>query len=180
MRLDTMRRFLGIFIALAVPLMVVGGVALATYTPGLPDMAQRALDQYLTDQWHRAASTVVEAHQAAYPHAFTADLSGPTYGPAYYFGVTHAQDMPVTALSPLVGTIITYGNGITSVMGYDGSISSQRPLPYPPAEIWCVRLQPEATVLVALHEDLYVDVWVVHELLPDTAAQTLALIGCAP
>ncbi len=180
MRLDTIRRFLGIFIALAVPLMVVGGAALATYRPGVPDMAQRALDQYLTHQRPGAASAMVEAHQAGYPHAFTADLSGPTYGPGYYFGVTHDQDMPVTVPSPLMGTVITYSNGITSTLGYEGSISPQRPLPYPPAEVWCVRLQPEATVLVALHGDLYIDVWVVHELLPDTAMQTLALIGCAP
>ena len=79
-----------------------------------------------------------------------------------------------------MGTVITCSNGITSVTGYDGSLSPQRPLPYPPAEVWCVRLQPEATVLVALHGDMYVDVWVVHELLPGTAAQTPALIGSAP
>jgi hypothetical protein len=175
-----MRRLLGIFIALAVPLLVAGGVALASYKPGLPDMAQRVLNQYLTDRRHEATPTVVEMRLAAHPHSFTANLSGPTYGRGYYFGVTHDQDLPVTVPSPLIGAVITYCNGITSVMGYDGSISPQRPLPYPPAEVWCVRLQPEAMVLVALHGDLYVDAWVVHELAPDTAAQTFALIGCAP
>jgi hypothetical protein len=175
-----MRRLLGIFIALAVPLLVVGGVALATYKPGLPDMAQRVLNQYLADQRHGAPPKVVEIRLAAHPHAFTANLSGPTYGQGYYFGVTHDQDLPVTVPSPLTSAVITYSNGITSVMSYDGSISPQRSLPYPPAEVWCVRLQPEAMVLVALHGDLYVDVWVVHELTPNTAAQTLALIGCAP
>ncbi len=180
-----MRRLLGIFIALAVPLAVIGGVALATYRPGLPDMGQQALDSYLNHLRQAGqAATVIGASRASLPRNFTADLSGSTYGDGYYFSVIHSDAPAQTASSPLAGPSITMTLKITPMVQSPGD---GRPLPYPPSELWCVRLQPEnaaggppEVVLVARYGDMFVDAWVVHELPPDTAASTVSLVECSP
>ena len=57
----------------------------------------------------------------------------------------------------------------------------QKPLPYPPNELWCVKLSsldPAApqVVVVALHQDMYNADWVVHEVTDPKAV--LAAVGC--
>ena len=183
-----MRRLLGIFVALAVPLAVVGAVALTTYRPGLPDMGQQALDSYLSHLRQAGQpATVIGLSRASLPRNFSADLSGPTYGNGYYFSVLHSDAPVQTANSPLAGPSITLTLKITPMVQSPGD---GRPLPYPPNELWCVRLQPDLAsgdrdvpspevVLVARYGDMFVDAWVVHELPPDTAASTLSLVECA-
>jgi hypothetical protein len=56
-----------------------------------------------------------------------------------------------------------------------------RPLPYPPEDVWCVRLKSaDPTVprvlLIAFHKDIYTASWVVHE--PNDVAAVLAAVGC--
>jgi hypothetical protein len=178
-----MRRLFGILIALAVPMVMVSAVALAAYRPGLPEMAQATLNRYVTrlQQLGRPA-TVLEMRAAGYPRSFTAALSGPTFGDGIYYGVSYVDANTPGPWPPTVtaSTAFTYTPGFSPATGFSG----QRPLPYPPEEIWCVRLQPDEggapeVVLVALHQDLYNASWAVHELPPTSVAQTLALVGCA-
>ena len=179
-----MRRLFGIMIALAVPLAVLGGLALATYHPGLPDAAQETLNRYLhyLQKTGRPAE-VVQVRPAAYPRSFTAKLSGPTFGQGYYFLVS-ANDATVVTLSGYWtnSAAITY-----SVQMTPAAVSSGygKPLAYPADEAWCVQLRPgvgslppPGMVLLALHGDLYVDEWIVHELPADTATETLGVVGC--
>ena len=168
---------------------MLGAVALATFRPGLPDMGQATLNRYLVHlrQVGRPA-TLLEMRFAGNPRSFTRALSGPTFGDGVYYGVSYTDAGAVVnanapraaATSVLDGMSVTYTSGIEPVASY----GSQRPMPYPPEEIWCVRLQPEAggapeAVLLARHEDLYNGSWAVHELPPETGAQTLAQVGCA-
>ena len=51
-----------------------------------------------------------------------------------------------------------------------------RPVPFPPAELWCVTLTgggKPRTVFVAQHEDMYVGTWLVHE---PASAQAVAAV----
>ena len=53
-----------------------------------------------------------------------------------------------------------------------------RPLPFPPAEVWCVTLAgagDSRTLFVAQHEDMYVGTWLVHE--PRSAEAVAAVCG---
>jgi hypothetical protein len=77
---------------------------------------------------------------------------------------------------------------ITSSLGVLSAQSSgQVPLPYPPEDLWCVLMNPAAaapkSVFLALHGDIFVDAWVVHELPPnvsrDALADDWAKVGCA-
>ncbi len=183
-----MRRLFGILIALTVPTLVVGALALATYHPGPPDAAQERLNRYLSYlQKTGRPATLVAVRPATYPRSFTADLSGPTFGSGAYFLVSDS-DAPVVTLSGYW----TDPMSITSTVGLTPVALSGgygKPLTYPPEEAWCVRLQPgaasgpegipaPATVLLALHDDLYVSSWVVHELPAETAAETMGKVGC--
>jgi hypothetical protein len=54
-------------------------------------------------------------------------------------------------------------------------------LPYPPEDLWCVRLKSAdptipKVVLLALHQDMYTARWAVHE--PVDADAVLAAVGC--
>jgi hypothetical protein len=56
-----------------------------------------------------------------------------------------------------------------------------RPLPYPPEDLWCVKLKSaDPTVpgilLIAFHKDIYTASWVVHE--PIDVEAVLAEVGC--
>ena len=56
-----------------------------------------------------------------------------------------------------------------------------RPLPYPPEDVWCVRLKSaDPTVprvlLIAFHKDIYTASWVPHE--PNDVDAVLAAVGC--
>ncbi len=183
-----MRRLFGILIALAVPMLVVGALALATYHPGPPDAAQEMLNRYLSYlQKTGRPAALVAVRPATYPRSFTADLSGPTFGSGAYFTVS-ANDAPVVTLSGYW----TSPMSITSTVGLTPVALSRgygKPLTYPPEEAWCVQLRPGAAsgpsgvpapelVLLALHDDLYVSAWVVHELPAATAAKTVEVVGC--
>jgi hypothetical protein len=57
------------------------------------------------------------------------------------------------------------------------------PLPYPPHDIGCARLErgaaPQpAVVFLAYHQDLYNGAWIVHEPAAPAVPDTLSAIGC--
>jgi hypothetical protein len=180
-----MRRLTGILIALMLPMILVGGLVWATYQPGLPEMAQSTLARYQArlKQLGQPA-TMLEARPAAYPRAFTAALSGPTFGDGVYYGVSYVDVDTPGPWQPTATEFSVYTHTTTSGISAASYAGGQRPLPYPPDEAWCVRLQPErsgapVTVLLALHQDLYNASWAVHELPAANLDQTLALLGCA-
>ena len=54
-------------------------------------------------------------------------------------------------------------------------------LPYPPEDLWCVRLKSAdltvpTVLLIAFHKDIYTASWVVHE--PIDVEAVLAVVGC--
>ena len=184
-----MRRAVGICIAFIIPVTVIGLAALTTNKPGPPEMAQATLNRYLAHLRQAGhPANVLTTRPASYPFRFTAPLSGPVFGDSSYYNVLSLESgwlPPVPTLNSLwAGPAITYSLGISPVLnsGYDNG----HLLPYPPEEIWCVHFQledmtaPAVTVLLAHYpKGLYGDSWTMHELPPATAAQTLALVGCA-
>ncbi len=103
--------------------------------------------------------------QARTPMAFTEDWSGVTFGDTHYYAVDYLYD--------------------------DEGLPGQRPLPFPPQEVWCVLVKergapegadPYQLLFVAQHQDLHSAAWVVHEgvaeLLSQEAAATMTALGC--
>jgi hypothetical protein len=81
-----MRRAFGIFIALIIPMLVIGLIALTTYRPGPPEMAQSTLDRYLAHLRQAGhPAKVLTTRPANYPLRFTAALSGPAFGESSYY-----------------------------------------------------------------------------------------------
>lgn len=152
-----MKRLTVLFLALTVPIILVAGPLLWAYEPGLPAPGREVLDFYLTETAQK--NTAAELIRASKPGAFTAAMSAASYGNGSYFRVS-----------------------------YDSSTSTLtrqniRPLPFPPTELWCVRLANEGSqqlVMVALHQDLYKAVWATHELSLSAkgAANLLEQVGC--
>jgi len=74
-------------------------------------------------------------------------------------------------------------------VAYSRTNVGQRPLPFPPRELWCVWLEPAGVeggarrvVFVALHQDLYGGDWLLHEAPgPELSRQCQAIleaVGC--
>ncbi|MDY0019537.1 MAG: hypothetical protein RBT47_06015 [Anaerolineae bacterium] len=127
---------------------------------------EMALDDYLAYKRTLFGKTfaVSLSMQARTPLAFTEAWSGATFGDTQYYAVDYLYD--------------------------DGS-PGQRPLPFPPQEVWCVLVKergaPEGTdpyqlLFVAQHQDLHSAAWVVHEgtaeLLSQEAAAAMTALGC--
>jgi hypothetical protein len=83
-------------------------------------------------------------------------------------------------LPPILGQSLSATDQMMTytVENYAGYPSS---LPYPPEDLWCVRLKSAAptvpkVVLIALHQDMYTARWAVHE--PIDVEAVLAAVGC--
>ena len=87
----------------------------------LPARAQLRLDEYLAYAFPGEGITVAAIDRATYPSRLTADLAGPAFGSSLHF----QTDLGASDLD-------------------DGSLS---PLPFPPAEVWCVLLKGEERTL---------------------------------
>jgi hypothetical protein len=170
---------MGILVAVFIPVAVVGVLAWATHTPGLPAEAQTALDKYLSYQSSAGHAAVVEqASLAARPQSFTALMSAASFGDGLSYQVSHPYLPPATAYGPYFTGPVT-----TSLPVTPANTSGMRPLPFPPEELWCVRLRPAApagpqVVGVARHQDLFNAAWTVHELPAETQAEILAQVEC--
>jgi hypothetical protein len=182
-----MRRAFSLAVMVLLPAAALAVIILVIYQPGVPAEGRWALDQYLRSPGVGASSAVAEqVRHAARPGSFTASMSAATFASTSYFQVLHNYQPPAT-LSGLIWDkpVVTNSLGIAPVpVNYAG----QKPLPYPPHDLWCVLLSAAApaapqSVFLALHGDLYVDVWVVHELPPVASTSELALqwgrVGCA-
>ena len=163
------KRAILLMIALAVPFALAG--YLVARQAFMPPEWQAGLDRYVA---YKAASsggviTVQRVERARKPWKFSQDMSSSVYGDGLYFRPDYTFD------GEYVG-----GNG-------------RRPLRFPPEEVWCILLEQaprergereaaHSVVFVALHQDLYTAVWVLHEWahdLPAAAlAESLALIEC--
>jgi len=120
---------------------------------------------------------VVEQYaEASLPRRFQRDMS------KYWL---HRSN-PYSLILPgeLGGPVSTTNQILTDqVLTYtvENYASSPAPLPYPPEDVWCVRLKSAdptvpKVVLIALHNDAYGARWVVHE--PTNTEAVLATIGC--
>lgn len=171
-----MRRLMAVVMAIVAPLGLVLGGLWAAAEPGLPADAQARLSAYLQAAGAASADSVQRLSYARQPWNFTADQSGPTFADSVYFQTTHNQ-----WAQPLAWPLAPWS---TTPRG--GSVFA-RPLPYPPSDVWCVRLSDASSaavrvLFVALHADLHNADWIVHEAraqasLADTL-HDLAAIGC--
>lgn len=143
----------------------------------LPSEAQTALNEYVFyRQSLPSASVVVErVARAALPSHFTTDMSGASYGSSNFYHTAHDYREPIAVDLPS-------GSVITPSVQYVGA---SRPIPFPPADLWCVVLKygdQLQVIFVALHQDLYNADWLVHEPRADISARALSdklgALGC--
>lgn len=159
-----MRRVWWVATVLLVPVVV--GLALLAAELRRPMDWRVQADQYVT--WlaeHAGQQWVVKgAATARRPSAFDAAMSAKVYGDSGYYRTDVA---------------------------YSTKNVGQRPLPFPPRELWCVWLEPAGVeggarrvVFVALHQDLYGGGWLLHEAPgPALSSQCQAIldaVGCDP
>ncbi len=161
------RKFLRITMAL-----LVGGVLLIALMriplslSGAEPLGWRlAMQRYL--EWAQGSAgsglEVAAAEPASRPWEFRRGMSARSFGRSTYYVV----DVPY------------------------GAINGPRPLPFPPAEVWCVHLWGRASgssagvsdqlVFVAKHVDLYNADWIVHEPYSEASQrrdEMLSKIGC--
>jgi hypothetical protein len=115
---------------------------------------------------------VIEQYvEAGLPHRLQRDMvKAWSRGPApYSMTLPSLLGQPISAMGPMT----TY-----SIQGY---AIDTRPLPYPPEDLWCVRLKSAdptipRVVLIAFHKDIYTASWVVHE--PADVPAVLSAVGC--
>jgi hypothetical protein len=143
----------------------------------LPSAAQAALDKYvLYRQSLPSASAMVEqVTRAAFPSNFSADMSNASYGHSHLYRTTQ-DDREPRAVN------LTHDALTTLSVQYVGA---DRPIPFPPADLWCVLLKhdhQQQVAFVALHQDLYNADWLVHEpraaIGTRTLSDQLARLGC--
>jgi hypothetical protein len=172
-----MRRVWAILIALGLPLVLLAGFALGQHRPGLPVAARARVAAYLdfVSRTEGVALAFVDARHARQPWQFTILDSAATFGDSVFFDTSHPLRWPLPDRGPPPGA------GLTAATGAPGL----RPLPYPVADAWCVRLVTAGrsrgrTVVVALHQDLYNADWILHVLVdpPEPAGATTRRIGC--
>jgi hypothetical protein len=174
-----MKRLLALTIAVLAPTGLVFGWLLATSGSGLPVGAQARLSQYLQFQTTTSQQSygVQRLSQAGRPWNFSSAMSDATFGDSVYYQTTHNR-----WAQPLAWPLVAATSGSLS-----RSMVGARPLPFPPSEVWCVRLSEvtsgvTAVIFVALHEDLYNADWIVHESRPaariDDVLRDLNAVGC--
>ncbi|MBN1661890.1 MAG: hypothetical protein JXA93_26080 [Anaerolineae bacterium] len=127
----------------------------------LPARAKVRLDEYLAYAFPGGRMAVAAIDRAAYPSRLTVEMAGPAFGSSVHFQTDlGASDIDAGSLSPL---------------------------PFPPAEVWCVWLDGNGSpagqvVLVAKYLDPYVGDWIVHQGPDDVASveahHLLSTLGC--
>lgn len=165
---EIMRRLISISVFLAAVLMALGvGAAFATGPGGIAPM-QAALDAYTQFQFNRLRATlqVEQITHAHNPQMFVSQMSAASY----------ALDSNVYATT----AIMRQTRGRPNPGG--------RPIPYPPKDVWCARLNIDDSssipryIFVAHHVDGAGEVWIVHDpsLAKGAARQIVDEVGCAP
>ncbi len=151
-----MKRVPKIGLALLLPGLAILAVVLANNRPDQLDPRQRVVQAYVQYRGKSLSRPlgIGEYTEARLPQNFQASLSKISYGDTPYYQTTQRTNTR-----------------------YPG----QKPLPYPPSDLWCVKLSsadPAApsVIVVALHQDIYNADWVVHELTDQ--AKVLPTVGC--
>jgi hypothetical protein len=150
---DTMNRLLRVIFVLLLPTAALVIVVLAGNRSGSHSSMATLVSEYVYPFIDRGV-VIKQYVQASLPQNFRAEMSKASYGNTPYYVTTHRANP-----------------------AYPG----QKPLPYPPNDLWCVKLKstyptaPQA-VVIALHQDMYNADWVMHEVTdPETV---LATVGC--
>ncbi len=141
---DLRRRKWVVVLAFVLLVLITAAGIFLLATRGLPDDARAELSRYLA---YRYASvplpTISEVSAATRSWQFPRERSGASYSDTIHYRTT-------------------------AFLNVSTQWRSDRALPYPPNEVWCVRLDGAApgaeVVFVALHADMYNAGWVVHEL----------------
>lgn len=161
-----MQRVIIISVVIAAGLMALVVGAAFLIRPGPHARIQAAVDGYANVQLVRAG-TAIEVEfisHALHPERFTRALSVASYSDNTTFDTTAGFRQPITRTT------------------------SGKPLPFPPDDLWCVRLwrnKPEVVphyIFVARHNDLYNAEWVLHEPSsdPKEARAILDVVQCSP
>ncbi len=148
-----MNRLLSIVLVLALPLAAVIIIVLSGDRPGSPTSIGTLVGDFVYPFIDHGVA-VKEYVQARLPQNFRTEMSSSSYGNTPYYVTTHRANPD-----------------------YPG----QKPLPYPPNDVWCVKLTSTdpltpQVVLLALHQDIYNADWVMHEVNDPEAV--LAAVGC--
>ncbi len=149
-----MGRWVRLALVSIVLLAVVMGVIVSS---NYSDPAAAALSGYTTYRANHDGKSVVvqQSVRADLPQNFTATMSGASFSQGYRYATSFTYEN-----TPVIVTSV-YSEVLKSYSG-----SSGHPLPYPPVEVRCVRLEEggeSKVVLLARHQDLYLADWVVHE-----------------
>ena len=148
-----MNRVLRVILVLALPAAAVLIFVLSGSRSGSPTSMATLVSEYVHPFIDRGV-TIVQYVQARLPQNFRAEMSEASYGNTPYYITTHRANPD-----------------------YPG----QKPLPYPPNELWCVKLKSTdvaapPVVVLALHQDIFNADWVMHEVSdPETV---LPAVGC--
>lgn len=159
-----MKRALMVGIIILPAALLIAVVVLTTPASATHDQVTVAINNYLQYRAPRSISIggIQRLVPAVFPGRFTPQMSQDTFGGGNYFKSDfHPTNIPLNYLS-------------------------QKPLPYPPSAVWCIRLRPADNlhpeiVFVALHEDDYHTEWIVHD--PAATGQelnaNLVTLGCS-
>ncbi len=148
-----MNRLFRVILVLALPVAAVLIIVLTGNRAGSPTSMETLVYDYVYPFIDRGVA-IKQYVQASLPQNFQAEMSKASYGNTPYYVTTHRANPD-----------------------YPG----QMPLPYPPNDLWCVKLtstDPAAPhmVVLALHQDMYNADWVMHEVTdPEAVAAT---VGC--
>jgi hypothetical protein len=148
-----MNRLLGLTLSLSLPIAAVLIIVLSGDRSRTSSSMNTLVNSYVNPFLDHGV-TIVQYVQARLPQNFRAEMSTASYGNTPYYITIHRANPD-----------------------YPG----QKPLPYPPNDLWCVKLtgtDPTAPqmVVLALHQDIYNADWVMHEVTdPETVVAT---VGC--
>ncbi|MGD2157633.1 MAG: hypothetical protein PVG14_07685 [Anaerolineales bacterium] len=140
-----------------------------------PPTWQTTLNNYLTylNSYAKEPATLESVTKASKPWNFSSQMRSITYSDSLIFQTINFSQKPDEQF-------ITF-----AILTVEPPKDQRKPLPFPPKEIWCVRLNlgnASRVVFLALHEDLYNADMVVHEVPKEIGQQsllkTLTKIGC--
>ena len=186
-----MKRTPEIVLALFLLAMGTALVFLLVHLQNLPAGAEAALNGYMRYRQSPLSSHTLSIAQIAFasnPSRFDAEMSGASFGGRLLYRTTYnyrADEVASSSHAPTTPSQLNDSLLSDSLkFNYFPSIGSH-PIPFPPAEVWCVALNEEGQsiriVFVASHQDLYNADWLVHEPHAYTTGELkrwLGDIGC--
>ena len=148
-----MNRLLKLALVLALPIVAVLVIVWSNNRSGTTTSMESLVSSYVYPFLDHGVE-IVHYVQARLPQNFRAEMSAASYGNTPYYATTHRANP-----------------------NYPG----QKPLPYPPDDVWCVKLKSTdpavpPMVVLALHQDIYNADWVMHEVTDPAAVATT--VGC--